>query len=79
VACLRDAGLDIAEEVKSKGDLAKVQASFNAWAAHDLLGDGADRDPDRRSRRVALSTAGSWTSCGDLVPRARRMKLAITK
>ena len=26
------AGLDIAEEVKSKGDLAKVQAAFNAWA-----------------------------------------------
>jgi len=32
VACLRDAGLDLAEEVKSKGDLAKVQAQFNAWA-----------------------------------------------
>ena len=32
VACLRDAGLDIADEVKSKGDLAKVQAQFNAWA-----------------------------------------------
>jgi 3-methyladenine DNA glycosylase Tag len=32
VACLRDAGLDIAAEVKSKGDLAKVQVQFNAWA-----------------------------------------------
>jgi 3-methyladenine DNA glycosylase Tag len=32
VACLRDAGLDVAEEVKSKRDLAKVQAQFNAWA-----------------------------------------------
>jgi 3-methyladenine DNA glycosylase Tag len=32
VACLRDAGLDIAEEAKSKSDLAKVQAQFNAWA-----------------------------------------------
>lgn len=32
VACLRDAGLDIAEEVKSKRDLAKVQVQFNAWA-----------------------------------------------
>jgi len=32
VACLRDAGLDIAAEVKSKGDLAKVQAQFNVWA-----------------------------------------------
>ena len=33
VACLIDAGLDIAAEVKSKRDLAKVQAQFNAWAA----------------------------------------------
>jgi 3-methyladenine DNA glycosylase Tag len=32
VACLRDAGLDVAAEVKSKGDLARVQAQFNAWA-----------------------------------------------
>jgi 3-methyladenine DNA glycosylase Tag len=32
VACLRDSGLDIAEEVKTKGDLAKVQAQFNEWA-----------------------------------------------
>jgi 3-methyladenine DNA glycosylase Tag len=37
VACLRDAGLDIAEEVTSKGDLAKVQAQFNAWAAETGL------------------------------------------
>ncbi|MFT4116778.1 DNA-3-methyladenine glycosylase I [Bradyrhizobium sp.] len=32
VACLRDAGLDVAEDVKSKRDLAKVQAQFNAWS-----------------------------------------------
>jgi len=32
VACLRDAGLDITENVTSKRDLAKVQAQFNAWA-----------------------------------------------
>ena len=32
VAALRDAGLDVAAEVKSKGDFAKVQAQFNAWA-----------------------------------------------
>jgi 3-methyladenine DNA glycosylase Tag len=32
IACLRDAGLDVAEEAKSKRDLAKVQAQFNAWA-----------------------------------------------
>jgi 3-methyladenine DNA glycosylase Tag len=37
VACLRDAGLDIAVEVKSKGDLAKVQAQFNAWAGETGL------------------------------------------
>jgi 3-methyladenine DNA glycosylase Tag len=32
VACLRDAGLDVAEVITSKRDLAKVQAQFNAWA-----------------------------------------------
>jgi 3-methyladenine DNA glycosylase Tag len=32
VACLRDAGLDIAAEPRSKGDLAKVQAQFEVWA-----------------------------------------------
>lgn len=32
-----DAGLDIAEQVKSKGDLAKVQAQFNAWAEESGL------------------------------------------
>jgi 3-methyladenine DNA glycosylase Tag len=37
VACLRDAGLTIAPEVKSKGDLAKVQAQFNAWAEETSL------------------------------------------
>jgi 3-methyladenine DNA glycosylase Tag len=37
VACLRESGLDIAEEPKSKGDLAKVQAQFNAWAEESGL------------------------------------------
>ena len=37
VACLRDAGLDIADTVTSKRDLAKVQAQFNAWAAETGL------------------------------------------
>jgi 3-methyladenine DNA glycosylase Tag len=32
VACLRDAGLEVAEVITSKRDLAKVQAQFNAWA-----------------------------------------------
>ncbi|WP_197471842.1 MULTISPECIES: hypothetical protein [Methylomonas] len=31
ILCLRDAGLDIGPEVKSKKDQAKVQAQFNAW------------------------------------------------
>jgi 3-methyladenine DNA glycosylase Tag len=37
VACLRDAGLDVAETITSKRDLAKVQAQFNAWAAETGL------------------------------------------
>ncbi|MGO8777875.1 MAG: DNA-3-methyladenine glycosylase I [Rhodomicrobium sp.] len=37
VACLRDAGLDVGEEIKSKRHLAKVQAQFNAWAAETGL------------------------------------------
>jgi 3-methyladenine DNA glycosylase Tag len=32
VACLRDAGLEIAENPTAKRDLALVQATFNAWA-----------------------------------------------
>ena len=37
VLCLRDAGLAIAPEPKSKGDLAKIQAQFNAWAKESGL------------------------------------------
>jgi 3-methyladenine DNA glycosylase Tag len=36
-ACLRDCGLDVAEAITSKRDLAKVQAQFNAWAAETGL------------------------------------------
>jgi 3-methyladenine DNA glycosylase Tag len=32
VACLRDAGVAIAEQPTSKGDMARIQAQFNAWA-----------------------------------------------
>ncbi|MCT8973294.1 DNA-3-methyladenine glycosylase I [Microbaculum marinisediminis] len=32
VACLRDAGLDVAEAATSKKDLRKIQDQFNAWA-----------------------------------------------
>src|SRR5262249_36315219 len=31
VACLRDAGLDIADNPSSKKDLQKIQEQFNAW------------------------------------------------
>jgi 3-methyladenine DNA glycosylase Tag len=37
VACLRDAGLDVAEAITSKRDLAKAQAQFNAWAEETSL------------------------------------------
>jgi 3-methyladenine DNA glycosylase Tag len=37
VACLRDAGLDIAEQPSSRKDMAKIQAQFNAWAAETGL------------------------------------------
>lgn len=36
-ACLRAAGLDIASEVSSKGDFARVQAQFNEWAGETGL------------------------------------------
>jgi 3-methyladenine DNA glycosylase Tag len=37
VACLRDAGLDIAETPSSRKDMTKIQAQFNAWAAETGL------------------------------------------
>jgi hypothetical protein len=37
VACLRDAGLDIAPSPGSKRDLRLVQEQFNAWAAETGL------------------------------------------
>jgi 3-methyladenine DNA glycosylase Tag len=37
VACLRDAGLDIAENPSSKKDLRKIQEQFNAWVAETGL------------------------------------------
>jgi 3-methyladenine DNA glycosylase Tag len=37
VACLRDAGLDVALEIKSKRDLKLVQEQFNAWATETGL------------------------------------------
>ncbi len=37
VACLRDAGVDIAEAPTSKRDLAKIQEQFNAWTKETSL------------------------------------------
>ncbi|HEX2885149.1 DNA-3-methyladenine glycosylase I [Vineibacter terrae] len=37
IACLRDAGLDIAEQPTSKKDRRKIQDQFNAWAAESGL------------------------------------------
>jgi 3-methyladenine DNA glycosylase Tag len=37
VACLRDAGLDIADKPSSKKDLRKIQDQFNAWARESGL------------------------------------------
>ena len=55
VACLREAGLDIASAVKSKGDLAKVQAQFNAWA------EETGRPYVQLSRICALSVGENMT------------------
>jgi len=52
VACLRDAGLDIAAEPKSKGDLAKIQAQFNAWAEESGL-------PYRQLSRICAMSIGA--------------------
>ncbi|MGP8123276.1 MAG: DNA-3-methyladenine glycosylase I [Xanthobacteraceae bacterium] len=51
VACLRDAGVDVAEEIKSKRDLAKVQAQFNAWAEETGL-------PYRQLSRICAMSIG---------------------
>jgi hypothetical protein len=54
VACLREAGLDIAAEVKSKRDLARVQAQFNAWAKETGL-------PYLHLSRICAFSAGENT------------------
>ncbi len=53
-ACLRDAGLDVGEEIKSKRDLAKVQAQFNLWAAETGL-------PYAHLSRICAMSAGDNT------------------
>lgn len=55
VACLRDAGLDIAEEPKSKSDLKLIQAQFNAWSEETGL-------PYRRLSRICAFSIGENAS-----------------
>jgi 3-methyladenine DNA glycosylase Tag len=54
VACLRDAGLDIAATPTSKKDLAKIQAQFNAWRAETGL------SAQQISRICAMSIGESY-------------------
>ncbi len=64
VTCLRDAGLDIAEEVKSKRDLAKVQAQFNAWAEETGL-------PYTHISRICALSIGENYAAAELTRRMR--------
>ena len=62
--CLREAGLDIAEEVKSKTDLLKVQAQFNAWAEETGL-------PYVHLSRICAMSIGENYQANELVRRTR--------
>ena len=63
-ACLRDAGLDIAEEVKSKTDLAKVQAQFNTWAKETGL-------PYVHISRICAMSIGENYEASEITRRSR--------
>ena len=52
VACLQEAGLDIADDPKGKGDLAKVQAQFNVRAEESGM-------PYRHLSRICAMSAGT--------------------
>jgi 3-methyladenine DNA glycosylase Tag len=65
VACLRDAGLDVAEEIKSKRDLAKVQAQFNAWAAETGL-------PYTHLSRICAMSIGENYEAEEVLSRSTR-------
>lgn len=54
VACLRDAGLELADMPSTRKDLAKVQAQFNAWAEESGL------PRSRISRICALSIGENY-------------------
>lgn len=59
VACLRDAGLDVSPEAKSKRDLAKVGEQFNAWAAETGL-------PYAHLSRICAYSIGENRPAGEL-------------
>jgi 3-methyladenine DNA glycosylase Tag len=63
IACLRDAGLDLGEEVKSKRDLAKVQAQFNDWAKETGL-------PYVHLSRICAMSIGENYAAEELASRA---------
>jgi len=54
VACLREAGLDIAESPTAKKDLRKIQDQFNAWAEESGL------PPTHISRICAMSIGQNY-------------------
>jgi 3-methyladenine DNA glycosylase Tag len=62
VACLRDAGVDVAEQVTSKRDLAKAQAQFNAWAEESGL-------PYRHLSAICAMSIGENTDAATLLAR----------
>src|SRR6202790_3520586 len=64
VACLRDDGLDIAEEAKSKKDLAKGQGQFNAWAREAGL-------PYLHLSRICAMSTGENYEAREIVRRGR--------
>jgi 3-methyladenine DNA glycosylase Tag len=63
VACLRDAGLDIAEAATSRKDLAKIQQQFNAWAEETGL-------PLTHLSRICAMSIGENYDAATLLARA---------
>jgi len=64
VACLRDAGLDIAEHPTSKKDLRKIQDQFNAWAEETGL-------PMTHLSRICAMSIGENYDAAEIESRSR--------
>jgi 3-methyladenine DNA glycosylase Tag len=67
VACLRDAGLDIAEHPTSKRDLRKIQDQFNAWAGETQL-------PMTHLSRICAMSIGENHAATELESRSSRVE-----